>query len=422
MFGKLKEKLRKLKDKLKKEAQEIEVEEIQEKKFDEKIEEKQQAIEKKEIKEEKKEKEKVERKDIKTREIKKETREKTKEGIEEKKKEEIINESKQEDKEEEIKEEINKEVEEKEKEIKEEESKKKEKETEKKETSKKRFFFFFRKKKITEKAFNNIFDEIELDLLESNVALDVIDKLRQELKTALVDKTFTDKELETTIMNSLTNTLRDIFNQENIDLLELANKNKPLILAFFGINGTGKTTTIAKIAKYFLDHGKKVVLVASDTYRAASIEQLQHHADALGVKLIKHDYNADPAAVAFDAVQHAKAKNIDVVLIDTAGRMHNNKNLMNELKKLVRVVQPHLKIFVAEAVTGSDAVIQAETFNNEIGIDAIILTKMDVDEKGGTAISIAYTIKKPILFLGVGQEYKDLKRFDSEEFIKNILG
>jgi len=185
-----------------------------------------------------------------------------------------------------------------------------------------------------------------------------------------------------------------------------------LVIVFFGVNGTGKTTTIAKLAYYLMQNGLKVVLASGDTFRAGAIEQLEKHADALGIKVISHQKGADSAAVVYDAVEHARAKNIDVVLADSAGRMQTNVNLMDEMRKIVRVIQPDLKLFVGDALTGNDAVEQARRFNEAVGVDGIILSKLDADAKGGSAISIAYEIKKPILFVGVGQEYTDLKEFD----------
>ncbi len=192
------------------------------------------------------------------------------------------------------------------------------------------------------------------------------------------------------------------------------------MICFVGINGSGKTTTIAKVAKFLKEHKLNVVIAAADTFRAASIEQIELHGERLGVKVIKHNYGADPAAVAFDAIKHAKAKNVDVVLIDTAGRMHSNTNLVNEMKKIMKVAQPDLKIFIGESITGNDCIEQARIFDEAVDIDGIILTKADVDEKGGTAISIGYVTKKPILFFGVGQEYSDLKVFDKRVVLEGL--
>ncbi|GAF74902.1 unnamed protein product, partial [marine sediment metagenome] len=204
------------------------------------------------------------------------------------------------------------------------------------------------------------------------------------------------------------------------DIISLVKEKQPFVFVFFGINGTGKTTTIAKVANFLLKNNISCVLAASDTFRAASIEQLEHHASKLKIKIIKHDYGADPAAVAFDAIKYAKAHRINTVLIDTAGRMHTQENLLKEMGKICRVTDPDLKIFVAESIAGNDAIQQARSFNDSVGIDGSILTKADIDEKGGTAISISYVTKRPILFLGTGQNYEDIEIFDKEKFIQEL--
>ncbi|HHE36710.1 MAG TPA: signal recognition particle-docking protein FtsY, partial [Candidatus Woesearchaeota archaeon] len=216
--------------------------------------------------------------------------------------------------------------------------------------------------------------------------------------------------------------IEELFIDQHFNLVEeiKKKKEKPYIIAFIGVNGSGKTTTMAKIAHMLIQHRLSVVFAASDTFRAAAIQQLEEHAKKLGVKMIKHEYESDPAAVAYDAVQHARARNIDVVLIDTAGRLHSNDNLMNELKKLVRVNKPDLKIFVGESITGNDCIEQAKLFNQAVGIDVIILAKADVDEKGGAAVSISYVTKKPIIYLGTGQKYEDLAEFKPELVMKSI--
>jgi fused signal recognition particle receptor len=195
----------------------------------------------------------------------------------------------------------------------------------------------------------------------------------------------------------------------------------PYVILFVGINGTGKTTTIAKVTKLLQDNCHSVVLASGDTYRAGAIEQLEEHARRLGVRVIKHRYGSDAAAVSFDAVQHARAQGIDAVLIDTAGRMHTNRNLMDELEKIKRVVQPDLTVMVLDALIGNDAIDQAETFNRHIGFDAAILTKVDADAKGGSSLSISYVTGKPVIYVGVGQEYGDLERFDARWFAEKIL-
>jgi fused signal recognition particle receptor len=212
---------------------------------------------------------------------------------------------------------------------------------------------------------------------------------------------------------------------KRIDLLKLADekrkKKEPFVLMFVGINGTGKTTTIAKVAQFLRDKDYSVVLAGADTYRAGSIEQLEEHGKRLGIRVIKSNYGGDPAAVAYDTVNHAKSHGINIVLIDTAGRMQTNQNLMNELVKVKRVVSPDLTVLTVDSLIGNDAVMQAEEFNKAVGIDATILTKVDADVKGGSALSVTYVTQKPILFIGVGQTYKDLELFNPEKFVNMIL-
>ncbi len=266
-------------------------------------------------------------------------------------------------------------------------------------------------KTISTEKFEELFWDLELALLENNVSVEVIEKIKEDLKTELVDKPL-PRDVEGKIEETLKRTLNEILSIEGIDLLSRVNKKKPYIIAFFGINGSGKTTSIAKLTHYLQEQGKSVVLAACDTFRAAAIQQLEEHADKLKVKMIKQNYGSDAAAVAYDAVKYAEKDNIDVVLIDTAGRLHSNTNLMAELEKIIRVTNPDLKIFVGESITGNDCIEQAAQFNQLVELDGVILTKADVDEKGGAPLSIAYTIKKPILFLGVGQKYSDLEVFE----------
>lgn len=296
---------------------------------------------------------------------------------------------------------------------------------EKIETKEKGFFSKLTEKlttrKISEDKFEELFNDLEIALLENNVALEVIDKIKEDLKVDLVDVPLKGK-IEDLIKNSLKNSLEDVLKESNFDLIqEIKNKSeKPYIIVFVGINGSGKTTTIAKLANLFIKNNLKPVLVAADTFRAASIQQLEEHADNLKIKLIKHDYGSDPAAVAFDGVKYSKSHDMDVVLIDTAGRQHSNKNLMEEMKKIIKVVKPDLKIFIGESITGNDCVEQVKEFNQAINIDSVILSKADVDEKGGAAISISYVSGKPILYFGIGQKYDDLEKFSKERIISNI--
>jgi fused signal recognition particle receptor len=278
----------------------------------------------------------------------------------------------------------------------------------------------FTTKKVSEAEFENLFWELEVALLENNVALEVIEKIKRDLAIALVDKALPRGKVEETIGVALRQSLREVVSFETIDLLAKARTKKPFIICFVGVNGSGKTTTIAKMAHLFLDHKMSVVLAAADTFRAAAIDQLELHGKRLGVKVIRHDYGADPAAVAFDAIKHAEAKGVDVVLIDTAGRLHNNINLVDEMKKIVRVAKPDLKIFVGESITGNDCVEQAQQFDQAVGIDGIVLAKADIDEKGGAAISVGYVTRKPILYMGTGQEYADLERFEPEKVLASL--
>lgn len=277
---------------------------------------------------------------------------------------------------------------------------------------------------ISEKDLDEIVDEFQIALLENDVALDVAEKMCADIKRELAGKRVKRMEIEAAIRGAIKDSLEDVLSRggKSIDLVEeIKMAEKPYKIAFVGINGTGKTTTIAKLAWLLKENGLEPVIAASDTFRAASIEQLEQHTNKLGVKLIKHKYGADAAAVAFDAVEHAKAKGKAAVLIDTAGRMQTNTNLMDELKKIIRVIKPNLVIFVGDSLTGNDAIEQARTFN-EARVDAIILTKADADAKGGACLSIAYEIGKPILYLGTGQNYPDLTRFTPEWFIEKVSG
>jgi fused signal recognition particle receptor len=275
--------------------------------------------------------------------------------------------------------------------------------------------------KINEENFNEIFSELEIILLENNVALEVVEKIRESLKKALLDLEVKRTDIDKKIINALKESILDVLIEPPNLLKEIEKKKDvPYVILFFGINGSGKTTSIAKLAHKLKKAQLSVVMAAADTFRAASIEQLQTHGKALGVDVIAHDYGADPAAVAFDAIQHAKKNHIKVVLIDTAGRMYTKQNLMKEMEKIVRVSKPDLKIFVGESITGNDATEQAKTFNEIAGIDGIILSKADVDDKAGTILSVSYVTNKPIYYLGMGQSYDDLKDFKKSDVLKNL--
>lgn len=270
---------------------------------------------------------------------------------------------------------------------------------------------------------DKLMTDFETTLLEGDVAFEVCAILKERLKERLKDKRVQRAELKDIMRDSLKDGILEIFPPKSKNLLDTIREKpqKPYIIAFVGINGTGKTTTIAKIAHLLQKNNMTPVLAASDTFRAGAIEQLGEHAKRLDVKMIKHEKGADPAAVAFDAIEHAKATGKDAVLIDTAGRMETNVNLLDELKKVVRVTNPDMVLFVGDALTGNAALDQAESFSTAVPIEGTILTKADADAKGGSAISIAYATKKPIMFLGTGQEYDDLIEFDPEWFTNEIL-
>ena len=277
--------------------------------------------------------------------------------------------------------------------------------------------------KIAGEYFDKIFAALELELLQNNVAAEIVEKIRVKLREDLVGKTLKRGQVADIIKSDLRDMiLYALEGPKPVDLIIAAKETKPLVILFVGVNGVGKTTSIAKTAAYLQKNGISCVLAASDTFRAASIEQLQAHADKLKVEMIKHNYGADPAAVAFDAVKHARARNIDVVLIDTAGRQHSNVDLMAELEKIKRVAKPNLTILSVDSLTGNDAVEQARLFNDKIGIDASIISKVDADEKGGTVISVVQATQKPILFIGTGQRYEDFEKFAPEKFVSKIFG
>lgn len=283
----------------------------------------------------------------------------------------------------------------------------------------KKSFFSFMTRTLSEEKFLEMFEELELILLQNNVAYAPIQTIKDHLKTTLVGKPLKKIDLAEELKNAIRKLLFDP--PEFIPLVKQKLKTKsPFVILFAGINGSGKTTTIAKVTRYLQKQKLSVCLAASDTFRAASIEQLQEHATRLNVPLIKKDYGSDPASVGFDAIAYAKKHHIDVVLIDTAGRMQNKDSLMKEIEKIARVTNPDLKIFLGESITGNDATEQAKTFNESLNLDGIILSKADVDEKGGTAISVSEVTGKPIFFLGTGQTYDDLEPFSKEKLIEKL--
>ncbi|MDO8123326.1 MAG: signal recognition particle-docking protein FtsY [Candidatus Hermodarchaeota archaeon] len=282
-------------------------------------------------------------------------------------------------------------------------------------------------KSISEQNLDDALSDLQMALLENDVAYEATERINDRVKKTLEGEQIgllqSKKDL---IKTALYDAILAALTPENpVDLFALLEQRKkagePLTLMFLGVNGTGKTTTIAKITQMLQKKGYSVVLACADTFRAGSAEQIQIHADRLNVRVLSRPYGSDPASVAFDAINHARARGINVVLIDTAGRMQTDKNLMAELSKIHRVAEPDLVIFVGDALAGNDAIEQAKTFNEKIGIDAAVLTKVDADAKGGAALSIAIATGKPIIFIGVGQEYSDIEVFNPEWFAQKIV-
>lgn len=284
-------------------------------------------------------------------------------------------------------------------------------------------------KELSEKDLNPIIKELTDLMIQNEVGVAAAEQIGNNLKkelTSLEHARFKDatpvvkKALRTSIISVL-----DDHETPEIDILEkikeAKEESRPYIICMLGINGTGKTTTMAKLAKMFQKNRLSVVFAAGDTYRSGSIQQLGKHADKLGVRMIAHDYGGDPAAVAIDAIDHAESKGVDVVMIDTAGRMQNNVNLVRELEKVIRLSDPDLKLFIGDSLAGNDVIRQASQFNDDIGIDGIIMTKIDSDAKGGAVISVAQATKKPILFLGNGQSYDHLIKFDPDYIVKQVI-
>jgi fused signal recognition particle receptor len=284
-----------------------------------------------------------------------------------------------------------------------------------------------RERELNEKELDDLAFNFQLALIESDVAQSVAEALTHEVQKSLagtrVDRSAEPAEV---VGERLETVLKAAFDKAGtVDLVanikEKSKAGEPYVVLFLGINGTGKTTTVAKVANYFRKNGVTVVLAAGDTHRPGAIEQLTEHAHRLSLKVISQRYGADPAAVGRDGVLYAKAHHTDCLIIDTAGRMQTNQNLMEEMSKIVRVVRPDFRVFVADALTGNDAVSQAELFNRHVGFDGAILTKADADVRGGAALSIVYSTGKPVIFLGVGQGYEDIQPFDTQKFLASLL-
>ena len=283
-----------------------------------------------------------------------------------------------------------------------------------------------REKQLSGQDLDSAVFDFQISLIESDVAQSVAEALTTEVQKTL-EGTRVDRSVDMAevVGERLNASLEAAFVRAgSVDILsnvrEKAKAGEPYVILFLGINGTGKTTTVAKFANFLKKNGLSVVCAAGDTHRPGAIEQLSEHAERLSLKVVSQRYGADPAAVGRDGVLYAKAHHVDCLLIDTAGRMQTNQNLMEEMSKIARVVRPDFRIFVADALTGNDAVSQAALFNQHVGFDGAILTKADADVRGGAALSIVYTTGKPVLFLGVGQGYDDLSPFAAKAFLGSI--
>jgi len=279
-----------------------------------------------------------------------------------------------------------------------------------------------RKAVIKEEDIHSLLEEFTLSLLEADVAISVAEKIAEDIKKRLVGKELSGKDDVKKISESaIRESLRDVLKQEKIDFVSHVKHKKPYVILFLGPNGHGKTSTIGKMAKYLQKNHLSSVIAAADTFRAASIEQVEKIAGRVGVKVIKQNYGSDPAAVCFDAIKYAEAHKVDAVLIDTAGRSELNINLMEQMKKIVRVAKPDMKIYIGEALAGNAALEEAKKFNEAIGLDGIIMTKVDCDVKGGSLLSVAYIVKKPVLFITTGQELDNIVPFDDNWFIEKVI-
>ena len=277
------------------------------------------------------------------------------------------------------------------------------------------------------KALDDLLEELQWALLESDVSSDavsgVVDALRNQLVGARLRR---GADLSKVLEASLKRALRSLLEAGYWDFdatvsKALAAGDAPVVIMLVGVNGTGKTTTTAKLAHRLMAQGHSVIAAAGDTFRAGAIQQLEQHCENLGVRCISSQRGGDSAAIARDAIASAKAKNIDVVLVDTAGRMQNKTNLMNELAKVRRVADPHLTLFVGDSLAGNDAVEQARMFQSMLQFDGAVLTKLDTDAKGGAGLSIAFATGRPIVFAGMGQGYEDLTPFDPDWLIEEIF-
>lgn len=271
----------------------------------------------------------------------------------------------------------------------------------------------------TGKLSEEFYEELETILVSSDISVTAAQEIIDNLRNFALQNSIKDTEL---LKNKLKEELVSILDENGI-----LNYNYPLVLMVVGVNGVGKTTTIGKLANYFRSIGKSVVVAAADTFRAAAKEQLNIWAERNNIRIIKGEAGSDPSAVVFDAVSSAKARNTDVLIIDTAGRLHNKANLMEELKKMNRVLIREYdedniyKFIVIDAVTGQNAISQVEAFDDAVSLDGVVLTKLDGTAKGGIAVTLSKEYNLPITFVGLGEGIDDLQEFDSKEFVDAIF-
>lgn len=262
-------------------------------------------------------------------------------------------------------------------------------------------------------------EELKLELISRDVAFEAAEDIISKLREKIERKEVRDRR---SMIIALREIIYSYFKAAgSIDIVEAARSKRPFKIVFMGVNGVGKTTTIAKVAVYLKNHGFRPLMVAADTFRAAAQEQLKRHSERINVPVFTAKYGADPASVVYDAIQYAHNRGFDVLLIDTAGRMHTDVDLIDELRKIVRVSRPDIKLLVVDALTGNDAVEQARFFNEAVVVDGFIVTKFDAYEEGGVPISLVYALRKPIVFVGVGQNYTDLKPFNPLEYLDRVL-
>jgi fused signal recognition particle receptor len=276
-------------------------------------------------------------------------------------------------------------------------------------------------------ALDNLLEELEWVLLESDISQHASSAIIESLRSALVGSRLRkgaelSKVLEAALKRALHSLLEAGYWDFDASVQRFIDEGDvPVVIMLVGVNGTGKTTTAAKIAQRLLNNGHSVIAAAGDTFRAGAIQQLEAHCERLGIRCVSSQRGGDSAAIARDAIDSAKAKGIDVVLVDTAGRMQNKTNLMNELNKVRKVTNPHLTLFVGDSLAGNDAVEQAKMFQEIMRFDGAVLTKMDTDAKGGAGLSIAYATGRPIVFAGVGQAYEDLLQFDPQWLLDQLF-